>query len=58
MTKTHAAALQAKWKQLPDPPLCEHLDQEMEHSENGYLTGHYHCLVCGESVVHSSSLSD
>src|SRR5262245_23793872 len=47
ITKTQAAALQTKWKQLPDPPLCEHRQQEMESSDNGYLTGNYRCLLCG-----------
>jgi hypothetical protein len=53
MTQTQAAALQEQWKQLIDPPSCEHLNQQMEHSENGYLTGNYHCLVCGQSVAHN-----
>ena len=52
MTHTQATALQAKWKRLPDPSLCEHLHQEMENRENGYLTGNYHCLLCGAIVQH------
>jgi hypothetical protein len=35
MTKTQAAELQVKWKELVDPPACEHLKQEMESSD-GY----------------------
>lgn len=53
MTRAQAAALQAKWEQLVDPPRCEHLQQEMENSENRYVTGNYYCLLCGEPVSHS-----
>jgi hypothetical protein len=52
MTKTQAAEIQTKWKQLVDPPACEHVTQEMETSNGHYLTGRYHCLVCGEPVDH------
>ena len=50
MTRAQAAAVQDKWKQLPDPPLCEHLHQQMDNNENGYVIGYYHCLDCGEPV--------
>jgi hypothetical protein len=30
------------------PSLWEHLNQELESSDGGYLTGNYHCIVCGE----------
>ena len=52
MTNTQAAALQTKWQQRVDPPRCEHLHQEMENTENGYLMGHYYCRFCGASVTH------
>jgi len=52
MTKAQAAALQEKWKQSPDPPACEHLHQEMDNTDNAYVTGNYHCLSCGEFVSH------
>ena len=51
MTKTQASELQAKWKQRIDPAPCEHPNQELEASEGGYLTGHYHCTDCGEPVA-------
>jgi len=30
-----------------------HLNQEMEHSEDGYLTGNFYWTGCGEHVVKS-----
>ena len=52
MTKAQATILQAKWREQKDllPP-CEHRNQEMEHSESGYLTGNYHCTDCGEHLL-------
>ena len=52
MTKVQATALQAKWKKQVDPLPCEHIQQEMENTGTGYLTGVYHCMVCGEAVAH------
>ena len=51
MTKAQAAALRMKWAEGEDLP-CKHLNLELEHTEDGYLTGHYHCTTCGESVIH------
>jgi hypothetical protein len=48
MPKEQAAAVRAKWKQRVDSIPCTHLNQELEHSDNGYVTGNYHCMVCGE----------
>jgi hypothetical protein len=52
MTITQAAELRVKWQQRVDPLPCEHLNLEMEWSDNGYATGSYNCIVCGEAVVH------
>ena len=27
-------------------------DLELESSDDGYLTDNYHCIVCGELIVH------
>ena len=51
MTMTQAAELRVKWKMRVDPPPCEHLNLELERSDNGYLTGNYNCIVCGEAVA-------
>jgi hypothetical protein len=48
MTATQAAELRVKWKQRVKPSPCEHLNLELERSDNGYLTGNYTCIVCGE----------
>ena len=51
MTTIQAAELRVKWKLRKDAPPCEHLNLELEWSENGYRTGFYDCIVCGERVV-------
>ena len=56
MTNIQAIDLQAKWKQQHPLPRCEHPIQELAHlaqSDDGYTTGKYHCLACGESLVHT-----
>ena len=50
MTKAEAEIQRVKWKQQVDAPTCEHLNQELETNEMGYLTGTYHCVDCGEPV--------
>lgn len=51
MTKAQADEVRVKWKQRVHPLPCEHLNQELESGDAGYLTGTYHCLDCGESVA-------
>ncbi len=51
MTRTQAAALRVTWAERADLP-CQHLHLELEHTDDGYLTGNYHCTACGESVMH------
>lgn len=53
MKSIQAAALRVKWSQRVDPLPCEHLQQEMESNDGGYLAGRYHCIACGEFVAHS-----
>lgn len=57
MMKAQAGELRVKWKQRVHPLPCEHLNQELESGDAGYLTGTYHCrrqshqdrgLVCEE----------
>jgi transposase-like protein len=50
MTETQAAALRVRWAERVCPP-CQHLNLELEHNDNGYLTGDYHCTACGESIA-------
>ena len=50
MTKLQAWYLQATWNQLGFP-LCEHLKIDLEGSEDGYMTGNYRCLACGQAVA-------
>ncbi len=52
MKNSQAAELRKKWSQLVAPLPCDHLNQEMESTAGGYLTGIYHCVACGESVPH------
>jgi hypothetical protein len=33
-----------------DPPLCEHLHQQMDNNETSYVID-YHCIDCGEPVT-------
>jgi hypothetical protein len=50
MTTIQAAELRVKWKLRVDPSKCEHLNLELEWSDNG-LTDNYICIVCGEAVA-------
>jgi hypothetical protein len=50
MTKAQAAALRGTWADGVEVP-CLHLHLELEHSNDGYVTGHYHCTACGELVA-------
>lgn len=51
MTTSQAAELRVKWKQRTDTPKCEHLNLELEWSDNGYRTGNYNCILCGEPLA-------
>jgi len=55
MTVTQAAELRVKWKMRINTPPCEHLNLELERSDNGYLTGKYNCIVCGEVVAQTQT---
>jgi hypothetical protein len=50
MTMTHAAEVRVKMNLRVDPQECEHLNLELEWSDNG-LTGNYNCIICGETVA-------
>jgi len=58
MTIVQAAEIRVKWKLRVNPPPCEHLNLELEWSDNG-STGNYNCIMCGEVVAKKvqSSLS-
>jgi len=51
VTTSQATELRVKWTQRVDAPPCEHLNLEREWSDNGYVTGNYKCIVCGEMVA-------
>jgi hypothetical protein len=51
VTTAQAAELRVKWNLRVDPEECEHLNLELEWSDNGYMTGNYNCILCGESVA-------
>ena len=51
MTINQGVDLQVKWKQRADRTACKHPRQELEWDEQGYLTGDYVCILCGESVA-------
>jgi hypothetical protein len=57
MTKFQAIALQTKWNEQVHAVPCDHTKQEMENTVTGYLTGRYHCVVCGLTIVHPSAAS-
>lgn len=50
MTIIQAAELRVKWKLRVNPPPCEHLNLELEWSDNG-STDNYNCIVCGEVIA-------
>ena len=56
MTKAQAINLQVQWKQQGEPlPRCAHPIQELAEiirSDDGYVTGTYHCRECGDEIVH------
>ena len=51
MTKDQATALQLRWKQRAYPIPCDHLTLELERNGEGYETGKYICVLCGEFVA-------
>jgi hypothetical protein len=50
MTIIQAAELRVKWKLKVNLPPCEHLNLELEWSDNG-STDNYNCIICGEVVA-------
>jgi len=50
MTKAEAAETQGRWTQQDNPPLCEHLNVELEQPEGEDVSGTYRCTACGEVV--------
>jgi hypothetical protein len=51
MTMNQASHLRMRWEQRADPRSCKHLNLELEHGNDNYLTDNYHCTACGELVV-------
>ena len=51
MTMNQASHLRVQWKQRADPRPCKHLNLELEHGNDDYLTDNYHCTACGELVA-------
>ena len=44
MTKVQAIDLQANWKKQVHSVPCDHMNQELENTASGYLTGIYYCV--------------
>ncbi len=53
MTHAQSATLRDKWKRRGDSAHCHHPNLELESYDDGYVTGQYHCLVYGESVINA-----
>jgi hypothetical protein len=51
MTMNQASHLRVRWEQRADPRSCKHLNLELVHDNDNYLTDNYHCTACGELVV-------
>jgi hypothetical protein len=51
MTHAQLVALRDKWQLRGDSVKCHHPNLELESHDDGYVTGQYHCLACGESVI-------
>jgi hypothetical protein len=51
MTMNQASQLRVQWKQRADSRPCKHLNLELEHGNDDYLTDNYHCTACGELVA-------
>lgn len=51
MTMNQASQLRMQWKQRADPRPCKHLNLELVHGNDDYLTDNYHCTTCGELVA-------
>ena len=51
MTVTQGADLQVKWSQRVNRTPCTHPKLELEWNDQGYLTGDYVCIRCGESMA-------
>ena len=50
MTKAEAAETQRRWTQQDNPPLCGHLNVELEQPEGEDVSGTYRCTACGQVV--------
>jgi hypothetical protein len=51
MTTRQAAQLRVNWKLQCNAYTCEHLNLEMESTNNGHLTGYHTCIVCGHRIA-------
>jgi len=54
MTDGEAQILRDTWTKWGDA-LCRHKNLELESTEDGYLTGNYHCTECGARVAKKSA---
>ena len=50
MTWAQACALPKTTRQDVESLPCEHQHLKLEESDDGYLTGDYHCLACGNAM--------
>ena len=51
MTIKQAALRRAKWRGQSTLETCRHMNLELEFNDQGDSTGHYVCILCGESVA-------
>ena len=56
MIVTQAAELRMKWKPRVDPLSCEHLNLELECSDNVYLMGNYNGIVCRTAAAKKTNM--
>lgn len=54
MTGDESQKLRDAWK-IRGASLCDHKLLELERMPDGYVTGNYYCMSCGESVICTKS---
>jgi hypothetical protein len=54
MTFKQEAYIRARWRGQSALEMCRHLTLELEFDDKGDSTGHYVCIVCGETVAQRS----
>ena len=55
MTRFEASELRDQWIREGNLP-CAHLRLGLEHTEKGYLTGAFICVICGREINETSPI--